>query len=142
VLQSTDLLVLCRLSSATLDRLLPLETTPDARKIVRTRLLMVRNLDPAARHEVDALVAKLGSPRYAEREAAERRLLEFGPVAWPGLKAGLTNPDLEVVSRVERLLLKQQQTLDPPKPGATPPAAGRAGVMAAPAVKVMIKAAK
>ena len=40
------------------------------------------------------------------REAAETRLFEMGPAAVPVLEDSLSNKDVEIVYRAERLLLK------------------------------------
>jgi hypothetical protein len=49
--------------------------------------------------EIRALVKQLGHNRFAEREAAEKRLRELGVKALPAVKAGITDPDLEVARR-------------------------------------------
>jgi hypothetical protein len=54
--------------------------------------------DPADA-EIRALVKQLGHSRFAEREAAGKRLRELGVKALPAIKAGITDPDLEVARR-------------------------------------------
>ena len=44
--------------------------------------------------------------RESAREAAETRLFEMGPVAVPVLEDALSNKDIEIVFRAERVLLK------------------------------------
>ena len=52
------------------------------------------------------MVQKLGDQSPKERESAETRLSEMGPVAVPVLEDALKNKDVEIVFRAERLLLK------------------------------------
>lgn len=52
------------------------------------------------------LVALLGSPRFSERESAERRLLRLDREAIPLLESALENPDPEVRSRASGLIAK------------------------------------
>jgi hypothetical protein len=51
-------------------------------------------------------VQQLGDKSYKARESAEARLVEMGPVAVPVLEDALTNKDVEIVFRAERLLLR------------------------------------
>lgn len=53
----------------------------------------------------ESLVAKLGSPRFAEREAAGDELLKLGAAALPAVKAAAeSSPDAEVRERAQALL--------------------------------------
>jgi hypothetical protein len=52
----------------------------------------------------EELVEMLGSPRFAEREAAEKELLRLGAAALPAVRAGLKSADAEVRSRCKQLL--------------------------------------
>ena len=64
---------------------------------------------PAATDKLAAdLVKQLGSPKYAVREAAARKLLNLGSAAVTALRFGLASPDEEVRSRCETLLPKAQ----------------------------------
>ncbi len=54
--------------------------------------------------ETDALIAKLGSPRFAEREAASSALSKLGDRAIPLLRDSLQDQDPEVKSRAEFLI--------------------------------------
>jgi hypothetical protein len=49
--------------------------------------------------ELRALVKQLGAARFADREAADKRLRELGVKALPAIKAGMANPNLEVARR-------------------------------------------
>ena len=59
---------------------------------------------PAPDPEAEKLVKQLGSPTFADREAAEKRLKALGPRAKPAVKAGLTSPDPEVARRAAAVL--------------------------------------
>jgi hypothetical protein len=113
--RATDLVAIVRLPASALDRYAGLDIAPDPRRIVRTRLLVIRNLDPAAKGEIEGLIGKLGDADYEVRSAAELKLGDLGSVAWPNLRAALKNTDLEIVWRIERILLKQKQPLEAPK---------------------------
>jgi hypothetical protein len=52
----------------------------------------------------DDLVSRLGSPRYADREAASGELLARGRSAIPALRRGEDSSDLEIRTRAKRLL--------------------------------------
>lgn len=49
--------------------------------------------------EISALVKRLGAGRFADREAAEKRLRELGVKALPAIKNGMVDPDIEVARR-------------------------------------------
>ena len=57
------------------------------------------------------LVKQLGDPSSKTRETAETRLFELGPVAVPALEDALTNKDVEIVFRAERLLLRLNRSV-------------------------------
>ncbi len=61
--------------------------------------------------EAEAQVARLGSARYAEREAAAARLERLGRVAMPPLRAARDAHDPEVRSRAVALINKIEGTL-------------------------------
>lgn len=50
--------------------------------------------------EPRGMIERLGSPRYAEREAATSALEKLGPTAFPALKAARNDQDPEVKNRV------------------------------------------
>lgn len=54
--------------------------------------------------KIDSLITDLGSPRFAEREAAERELSEVGALARVPLERALQSSDAEIVARSRRLL--------------------------------------
>lgn len=61
-------------------------------------------VDPADAQKAKALVEKLASPKYREREAAATELLKLGRAATSALTEGRKHPDPEVGSRCEQLL--------------------------------------
>ncbi|HEV7221897.1 MAG TPA: hypothetical protein VGN42_04300 [Pirellulales bacterium] len=107
-----EMIVVCRLPGDAVEERLPLVTYPAAIKTVRTALLVLRNIDPKIKDDVERLVANLGATDYAEREAAEKRLGELGRLAVPALKEALKSSDAEVQFRAERLLLAQNEKVD------------------------------
>ncbi len=111
VFESHEMVALFRLPAVAIDEKLPLEIFPEPHKTVRTALVLVRSIDPRMKDEVKALVARLGDPKYAEREAAEKRLIELGAVAVPVLKEALKDKDAEVVFRAERILLSRNEPI-------------------------------
>ncbi len=58
----------------------------------------------AGRPTAKELVQKLASPRFAERAAAEKKLLQLGPAALPAVRDGLKLGDAEARFRCERIL--------------------------------------
>jgi hypothetical protein len=60
----------------------------------------------------DALVARLGAPDYADREAAGRALLAVGPAALPALEAAARSVNPEVARRAADLLARVRRTAD------------------------------
>jgi hypothetical protein len=101
-----ELVVLTHLSREALDDTVLLDVFPPPRKLVRVAMLLVHGVDPRLQDRARALVQQLGDPSPRTRETAERRLFELGPVAVPALEDALTNKDVEIVFRSERLLLR------------------------------------
>jgi hypothetical protein len=56
--------------------------------------------------EAEKLVRRLGSPDFADREAAQTRLYELGTAAKTAVRAGLVNADAEIVRRCQVILRK------------------------------------
>jgi WD40 repeat protein len=76
--------------------------------LLQGRVPPVKACDPAA---AARLIARLGSPRFAERQEAERALEQWGEgVAHHLVKALRGDPDLELRRRVERLLTRCNET--------------------------------
>jgi hypothetical protein len=126
------LVVACRLNPTVIDEKIPLSIFPMPAKTVRVALVIVRNADPQLGGEVERLVAQLGDEKFAAREAAQKRLTQLGPLAFPALQKAVNQSDQEIAIRCERILLNQDQT-----PGSAPAAQGnravlRNGVLVAP----------
>lgn len=111
IFDAKELLVVCRLPADAIEERLPLVTYPAAQKTIRVAWVCSRNVDPKIKDEVKQLVAQLAAADYAEREAAEKRLLELGRLAVPALKEALKSSDPEVQFRAERLLLGQGEKI-------------------------------
>jgi hypothetical protein len=101
-----ELVVLAHLAREALDEAVLLDVFPPPRKLARTATLVIHGVDPRLQDRARALVQQLGDKSYKARETAESRLLELGPVAVPALEDALTNKDVEIVFRAERLLLR------------------------------------
>jgi hypothetical protein len=112
IFAAQETVVVCRLPPDAVEERLPLVTYPGARKTVRTALVVLRNVDPKLKDDVNRLVKDLGAADYAAREAADKRLSELGRLAVPALKAALKSPDVEVQRRAEQLLLTQGEKVD------------------------------
>jgi hypothetical protein len=87
-----------------LEKLLPLEVTPPADVQVRVALVIVQDADPEVLTSIDRLIAELGDPVWKKRAAAQIELEKLGRAAQPKLQEALTNPDAEIVYRVEQIL--------------------------------------
>jgi hypothetical protein len=127
--------VACRLDPGTIDDKIPLSIFPEPTKVLRVPMVMMRNADPQLGGEVEKLIVQLGDPKFGVREAAQKRLLELGPLAFPALNKVLNHADLEVAVRAERILLNQNQAALGRQGVATPavaPAGGGAVVPGAP----------
>jgi hypothetical protein len=106
-----ELIVLVHFSRETIDETVLLDVFPPPKKFVRTALLVVHGVDPRLQDRARALVKELGDKSPKTRESAESRLFTMGPVAVPVLEDALTNKDVEIVFRAERLLLRMNRTV-------------------------------
>lgn len=111
-LDAKKMVVLFRLPVEAIEERLPLVAYPAPRKTLRAALVVVDNIDPKIKLEVQKLIAQLGAAEYIDRESAEKRLTELGRLAVPALRAALKSADLEVVFRAERILLAQNEKLE------------------------------
>ena len=98
------LVVLAHLSRETIDEMTPLDIFPPPRKFARTATLVIHGIDPRLQDQARTLVQRLGDESFQAREAAEDELFALGPVAVPALEDALTDTDVEIVFRAERLL--------------------------------------
>jgi hypothetical protein len=110
--ESEEMVVLFRLPVDVIEQKLPLVVYPSPTQTVRVPLVLVRNIDPKIKDEVAQMVAQLGAIEYAVREAAEKRLVELGRLAVPAVRTALSSPDLEVVFRAERILIRQNESIE------------------------------
>jgi hypothetical protein len=122
-----SLVVACRLDPAAIDERVPLSIFPVPKKTVRVAMVVAESVDPALGDEVERLIERLGDPKWPAREAAQQRLLEMGPAAFPGLKKATAHDDPEIAIRAERILLRQKQT-PPGQTGAVNAVQMRGGV--------------
>ena len=106
-----ELIVLAHFSREAIDEAVLLDVFPAPKKIVRTALLVIHGVDPRLQDRARTFVKQLGDPSYKIRETAEGKLQELGPVAVPALEDALTNKDVEIVVRAERLLLKLNRSV-------------------------------
>jgi hypothetical protein len=106
LLEPGELVVLAHYSREAIDETVLLDVFPPPKKFIRTALLVVHGVDPRLQDRARTLVQQLGDKSYKVRESAEATLVELGPVAVPVLEDALTNKDVEIVFRAERLLLR------------------------------------
>ncbi len=101
-----ELIVLAHLSRPAIDEAVVLDVFPPPKKFARTATVVVHGVDPRLQDRARDLVKQLGDRSAQARESAESRLFEMGPVAVPVLEDALSNKDVEIVYRAERLLLR------------------------------------
>jgi len=104
--EPNELIVLAFLSREAIDEAVLLDVFPPPKKLARVALVVVHGVDPRLQDRARALVKQLGDSSWKTRESAESSLLALGSVAVPALEDALRDPDVEIVSRAERLLLK------------------------------------
>jgi hypothetical protein len=96
------------LPAAEYDRMLPLAITPvPAAKPVRVGIALHPHLEiePVLTEHVGALIRQLDSPLFVKRQAADKALLEIGPLAIAMLRAELKNGvPLETRQRIQAVL--------------------------------------
>jgi hypothetical protein len=83
---------------------------------------------PSEARAAAALVPRLGSPKFADREAAHKALADLGAAAAAAVRAGTKDPDAEIARRCEAILPKVRVaerkalvdgTIDLPAPAGT-----------------------
>jgi len=104
--EPNELIVLAFLSREAIDEAVMLDVFPPPKTLSRVALVVVHGVDPRLQDRARTLVKQLGDPAWKTRESAESSLLALGSVAVPALEDALRDPDVEIVSRAERLLLK------------------------------------
>lgn len=93
-----------QLDTKTLERIVPIEVTPQPDRLLRTGIVLVTDADPSLSAEVDRLIAQLGDESWTAREQAEARLRELGRVTERNLANAQSNGDAEIVYRAKRIL--------------------------------------
>jgi hypothetical protein len=93
-----------RLAPKELDKTLPLEVDPQARKVSRIALVIVTGIDPAAAQEMEDWVKQLGDKSWTRRQAAMAALEKYGAAAKPALEKAAKQSNLEIQYRAEQLL--------------------------------------
>ena len=76
----------------------------DARPVSRRGVAQPAEVRVAAPPEIPGLIARLGSPKYREREAANAALESIGEASLEALRGAARNPDAEVRARAEGLM--------------------------------------
>ena len=104
--EPNELIVLVHLSRPAIDEAVTLDVFPPPKKLVRTVTMVVHGVDPRLQDRARELLQRLGDRSPKARESAETRLFEMGPAAVPVLEDALSNKDVEIVYRAERLLMK------------------------------------
>jgi hypothetical protein len=101
-----EVIVLSHLSREGIDEAVVFDVFPTPKKLVRTALVVTHGIDPRLQDRARDLVRKLGDPSPKSREEAESQLFSLGAVAVPALEDALSDKDIEIVFRVERLLMR------------------------------------
>jgi hypothetical protein len=119
------------------DRLLPAKLDPaPAAGMVRVGLVLLSHAEGAAAiaERIKALLRKLDSDSFDEREAATAALIALGPAAIPAVQDALKNsPSAEVQQRCQQVLEKTDATQWLSKPHAENGAGNGAGATSPPA---------
>ena len=97
-------LLVYRMDPAELDRILPLEVTPQPARIRRAAFVLIDDADPTVDGTVRTLIAQLGDESWTRREAAQEELTRLGRTAQTQLKEAASHEDAEIADRVGRLL--------------------------------------
>ncbi len=97
-----------RIPQSEYDARMPLTITPKPDSTVRIGLIYHGHLEPDFAERILELVKQFDSPRFADREAATRKLLQIGPAALVQLQRLRDRKDLsvEVRERIDVLIKK------------------------------------
>jgi hypothetical protein len=97
-----------RLPQEQYDVLMPLAVTPKAESMARVGLIYHGHLEPDFADRVLELVKKLDALKFADRDAAMKKLLAIGPAALVQIQRFRERPDLsaEVRDRLDSLVKK------------------------------------
>jgi hypothetical protein len=77
-----------------------------------------RSLTDRDRQELEAMILRLGSARFTQREQASLKLTAYGPPALPFLREALKNPDPEVARRAMFIIEEIERGPGPSLPAA------------------------
>ncbi|WP_145179045.1 hypothetical protein [Gimesia aquarii] len=89
-----------------LDKIMPIEITPFPDVVRRVAIVIMLDVDPALQKRIDQLIVQLGDTNWEQREAAQKKLEEYGKAAQNQLQKAIKNKDLEIVFRAEQILSK------------------------------------
>ena len=112
IFESKQMIILARFAPGYLDQQIPLDIYPGFDKAVRVGCLVLLNMDPSSRANIDSLIADLGAEEFKQRDAAEKQLTKLGNMAFEKLRKALDAKDPEIMYRVERILLYQGQPVE------------------------------
>lgn len=104
--------VVYRLDPGAVDKLAPLEVSPQPDKINRVWLMIYDGADPEIKTRIAKLIAQLGDPAYSKRMEAKAELMKLGPTAVPQLSVEKSNKDPEIAFRVDEILEELQNPSD------------------------------
>lgn len=86
------------------DALLPLTIRAESVEVIRSGFVVVSNVEPDIVGTVARLVEQLGSDRWAQRDAAQRALIEMGRAAIEVVRQNADHADAEIAYRVEQII--------------------------------------
>lgn len=97
-----------RLPQSEYDVLMPLTITPKPESVVRVGLIFQGHLEPDFAERILELVKLLDAPKFADRDAATKKLLAIGPAALVQIQRFRDRKDLsiEVKERIDSLVKK------------------------------------
>ncbi len=97
-----------RLPQSEYDARMPLTITPPPKQVVRVGLVFQGHLEPDFAERILELVKQLDSERFADRDAAMKKLFQIGPAAMVQLQKIRNRRDLsaEVRERIDRMIKK------------------------------------
>jgi hypothetical protein len=95
-----------RLPQSEYDAAMPIDLTPKADSLIRVGLIYHGHLEPDFADRVLELVKQLDAPKFADRDAAMKKLLAIGPAALVQLQRLRERKDLslEVRERIDSLV--------------------------------------
>lgn len=87
-----------------IDEHIKLKVVPKPNRVIRTAIVVVKNVDPELGSRVNALLDDLGADQWLKREHAQRELAGMGQVAIKKLQQLLKHQDPEVAFRAQQIL--------------------------------------